>query len=357
VRVLFVARNRHRLPLSPTQRLKWDALGAQLELRVLGSAAAGSQGTDPRFRLLEPAPLLDGPLFWLRLPFVLRRELRAFRPDAVVAQSPYEAAVALAVRAPRVVVEIHGDWRTATRLYGSPARALLNRLADRVAAWAIRRSARVRTITPFTSGLVRELGVEPAAEFPAFMDLAPFLGPPAPLPPEPVALFVGVLERYKNADGLAEAWRLAAPRLPGAQLRIVGKGTLEPLVERLVADFPAQTSWQRELPTDEVAAALDEARLLVLPSRSEGMGRIVVEALARGRPVLAAKVGGIPDLVRDGENGVLVEPEPVAVADALVALLTDSAQLERLAANARGSAEPWLATPEEYANRVRRLLA
>jgi glycosyltransferase involved in cell wall biosynthesis len=349
VRVLFVARNRYRLPLSHTQRLKWDALGEQLELRVLASAAPGSSGADLRFRLIPPAPVLDGPLFWLRLPFALRREVRAFRPDTVLAQSPYEAAVALAVRAPRVVVEIHGDWRTATRLYGSPARRVLNRLADAAAAWAIRRAARVRTITPFTTGLVRGLGVEPAAEFPAFMDLEPFLTPPKPLPAANTVLFVGVLERYKNVDGLLEAWRLAA--LPDAELRIVGKGTLE----RDVA--AAGVRWDRELPTEQVAAAMDEARLVVLPSRSEGMGRVLLEALLRGRPLLAANVGGIPDVVRDGENGVLVEPEPAAIADALAALINDPERLERLAAHARESAEPWLASPEEYANRVRRLVA
>jgi glycosyltransferase involved in cell wall biosynthesis len=349
MRVLFVARNRYRLPLSHTQRLKWDALAEQLDLRVLASAAADSNGSDPRFRLLRPLPLLDGPLFWLRLPFALLREVRDFRPDAVVAQSPYEAAVALAVRAPRVVVEVHGDWRTATRLYGSRSRRALDRAADAVAAWAVRRSARVRTITPFTSGLVRELGVEPAAEFPAFMDLEPFLAEPKPLPANGPVLFVGVLERYKNVDGLLEAWRLAA--LPDAELWIVGKGTLEPLVAR------AGVRWDRELPTVAVAAAMDEARLVVLPSRSEGMGRVILEALLRGRPLLAANVGGIPDLVRDGENGVLVEPEPAAIADALVALLGDPERLERLAANARKSAEPWLASPEEYANRVRRLVA
>ncbi|HZC14006.1 MAG TPA: glycoside hydrolase family 15 protein, partial [Thermoleophilaceae bacterium] len=54
--------------------------------------------------------------------------------------------------------------------------------------------------------------------------------------------------------------------------------------------------------------ALDASTLLVLPSRSEGMGRVIVEALCRGRPVVASRVGGIRDLVVDGENGILVEP-------------------------------------------------
>src|SRR5204862_1293658 len=100
--------------------------------------------------------------------------------------------------------------------------------------------------------------------FPAFMDLEPFAAPVAPLPEQPGALFVGVLELYKNIDGLAEAWRLAAPKLPGVTLRLVGDGTRADVVERLVADGLA--TWDSRLSTEEVAAALDASSLLVLPS-------------------------------------------------------------------------------------------
>ena len=100
------------------------------------------------------------------------------------------------------------------------------------------------------------------------------------------------------------------------------------------------------------------ATVLVLPSRSEGLGRIVVEALCRGRPVVATRVGGIPDLVRDGENGLLVEPgDTRALADALVRISSDRGLAERLAARARESVEPWIATPEEYAARLRAAVA
>ncbi len=70
--------------------------------------------------------MLDGPLFYLLLPSRVRRLVREHRPDAVVTQSPYEAAVVRHVtRGTRLVVELHGDWRTASRLYGSPLRRLL----------------------------------------------------------------------------------------------------------------------------------------------------------------------------------------------------------------------------------------
>jgi glycosyltransferase involved in cell wall biosynthesis len=365
-RVLLVGRTRYRLPLDESLSRKFDAMRALMDVRVLGSAPPGAPAGDETFRLVRAARprFLDGLLFHLGLPFRVARELRRFRPDAVVVQGAHEAAAVLLGRAlartpARVVLDVHGDWRTATRLYGSPARRLLNPVADRLAAVALRRADAVRTVSEYTTGLVREAGVEPAAVFPAFMDLEPFLErPPAPLPERPAALFIGVLELYKNVDGLVEAWRVAAPRVPEAELRLVGRGPRAGLVEELVSELPAQTSWTPSLTTEEVARALDGATFLVLPSRSEGMGRVIVEALCRGRPVVASSVGGIRDLVRDGENGILLEPgDTAALADALARVLADRALAERLAARARPSVDGWLATPAEYAERLHALVA
>jgi glycosyltransferase involved in cell wall biosynthesis len=178
-----------------------------------------------------------------------------------------------------------------------------------------------------------------------------------PLPEPARALFIGVLEAYKAIDVLADAWRRVATRLPEAELHIVGKGSRAAIVERLVSEFPRNVRWTPELGTEGIVAALDEASFLVLPSRSEGMGRVVVEALCRTRPILGSRVGGIPDLVREGENGVLVPPGDVeALAAALEALLGDREVLQTLAAGAWESAQPWLATPADYARRMRELV-
>ncbi len=75
------------------------------------------------------------------------------------------------------------------------------------------------------------------------MDFDSFLqSPPQPLPQHPQALFVGVLERYKNVDGLAEAWRRAAARVPERGCALVGSGTLRPVVERLARELPEQVA-------------------------------------------------------------------------------------------------------------------
>ncbi len=362
-RLLLIGRRRYRLPLSPSERRKFDAMTEVFDLRVLGSAPAGSPTHDETFTLVPPLRplLLDGLAFHARLPWGIARELRSFEPDAVLVQGAHEAASALVARRlagshAKVILDVHGDWRTATRLYGSRTRRVLNPVADRLAVWSIRRVDAVRTVSDFTSGMVRELGVEPAATFPAFMDLDPFLAAPAPLPDRPAALFVGALELYKGIDLLVDAWPLVAEQVPDAELRLVGAGAREDIARRLVAAGP-NVSWESGLAPEEVAERLDLATCLVLPSRREGMGRVVVEAFCRGRPVVGTRGGGIEDIVRDGVSGLLVPSDDArALADALVKVLSNRALAADLAFGAREGSEQWYATPEEYAARLSALV-
>ncbi|HSL66361.1 MAG TPA: glycosyltransferase, partial [Gaiellaceae bacterium] len=160
----------------------------------------------------------------------------------------------------------------------------------------------------------------------------------------------------KNADGIARAWRVAAPRVPDAKLLLVGRGLHVDVVERLVADLPEQTRWTPALPVQDVVRALDESTMLLLPSRSEGTPRVIIEALARGRAVVAGRVGGIPDLIRDGVEGLLVDPEDVeGIAEAIVRVLSDPALAERMGAAAAERAAAWTYDAAEYARRMREL--
>ncbi len=363
-RLLLVGRRRYKLPLPPSEQLKFDAMAGALDMHVLASAAAGSPLRDETFTLvpqLRPR-LLDGLFFHASLPFRIRRLLREFDPDAVLVQGAHDAAAAVVARRlsrsrAKVILDVHGDWRTATRLYGSQARRILNPLADRIAAWAVRRVDAVRTVSDFTTGMVRELGVEPAATFPAFMDLDPFLGPPLPLPERPVALFVGALELYKGLDLLVDAWPRVAEQVPGASLRLIGAGAREDLARTLVERGP-NVSWESGLAPEEIADELDAATCLVLPSRREGMGRVVVEAFCRGRAVVGARGGGIEDLVTHGENGLLFPSDDAdGLARALVRMLSNRELASELGLMAKAESGQWYARPEEYAERVRDLVA
>jgi len=114
------------------------------------------------------------------------------------------------------------------------------------------------------------------------------------------------------------------------------RGELEAQAQRLgLVSHVHFTGWR-----DDVAEMLALADVFVLPSESEGFGRVLVEAMAMGRPVVATNVGGIPDIVLDGETGLLVEPaNAAALADAVRALVDEPARAARLGAAGRVRAE------------------
>jgi glycosyltransferase involved in cell wall biosynthesis len=361
--VLFVSRERFRLPLEGAQKRKWDAVAEVVDHRVLAASADGRSTADERFRLVGRPRLLDGPLFYLLLPLRIARQLRAFQPEAALVQGIHEAVAFILARRlaraqTRVILDVQGDWHEATRLYGSPFRRLLNPLNDALAPRAVRGVDAVRTVSTQTTELVRALGVEPAAVFPSYVDAQAFLAQPAaPLPERAVAVFVGVLERYKAFDSLVEAWRRAAPFVPAAVLHVVGDGTMRDRASRLVTDLPEQTTWSRRLSSEEVARAMDDAWVVCLPSRSEGLPRVALEAASRGRAIIGGNRAGIPDVVHDGENGLLVDPDDVqALADALVRILSNRAEAERLGAGARRTGEQWGVTPREYGAKLEALI-
>lgn len=361
-KLLMVGRTRYALPLSASLARKFSALADVLDVRVVASSADGSRG-DETFSLWPKLPVVDGAAFYSALPFRVARELRRFRPDAVTTQSPYEALAVLAARGlarsrAAVIVELHGDWRTFSRLYGSPFRRALSPVTDRLAPWTLRRADAVRTLSAYTTGLAREAGVEPAAAFVAFTDLGPFTEqPPAALPAEPTVLFVGVLEPYKNVDNLAAAWRLIATRVPEASLRLAGDGHRRDVVQGLVAEFPDRVTWTPREPIEAIVRALDDAWLLLLPSRAEGTPRIVLEAMCRGRAVVGGRVGGIPDVLEDGKSGMLVDPDDIeGIVGAVTGLLSDRAKTVRMGQAARERANEFLFTPEEFAERTAALV-
>ena len=365
-RVLFVGRPRLRLPLPEWLARKWDAVGEVIDYRLVGAAEPGSPTQSHRFRLSSPArpSFLDGVLFHLRLPFRVRREIDEFRPSVIVAGDPYVGSAVLAGRALArsrvpVVVEVHGDWGTFTRGYGSRARRLLSPLTDRVAVFAVRRADATRALSQFTSDLIEGTRGRPASVcFPTYSDLGAFAAKPiAPLPDQPTAVFVGMLEAYKNIDGMAAAWRRVAVALPDAVLIVVGKGARRHVVEALVQELPQQVEYHEELPPEAVADALDRSTVLVLPSWPEGLGRVVIEAFARGRGVVATGAGGVLDLVTDEVQGILIPPADTdALVTSLIRVLSEPELASRFGDAAREAYAGWHQTPSDFAAKTRALV-
>lgn len=352
-----MSRGRIQLPLAPWLARKWDALSEEFAVRALN---AGAGTGDARFRLLrEPSWI-----FFPTLPLEIARELRAHSADAIVASDPYVAAAALTGRKlarshAKVIVELHGDPRTFTRLYGSRGRRTLAALADAIAKLALRRADATRAVSSFTERLVEEARGRPATKtFLAYSDLSAFAETPAvAVPAERRVVFVGALEPYKNIDGLATAWRRVASQDPAAVLVIVGRGSRRTVVDALVRELPRQVVHHPELPPAGVARELDEARALVLPSYPEGLGRVVLEAFARGRAVIGTDGGGIPDMVTHEREGLLVPPHDTdALVAALQRVLHDRELCVRLGSSARETYRRWHQTPQGFAGAYRELV-
>ncbi len=139
-------------------------------------------------------------------------------------------------------------------------------------------------------------------------------------------LYVGSLEQRKGVHVLLRALAAAGPKLGEWSCDLLGGGPMREELEALAKELGLDGSmrFHGPRPYEEVAAATERASVLVVPStydstgRTEGIPTVLIEALAHRRPVIATRVSGIPELVVDGETGVLVEHADV---DALAAAL------------------------------------
>jgi glycogen(starch) synthase len=282
------------------------------------------------------------------VPVVLRR-----RPpvDLVHAHQGEDLAVLpLALIARRrhgcpLVVTVHTSVGH-TLTGGSPRARLLRLFGGPLERAALRRADAVVVLTERTAAALRTAGVpaERVLVNPSGFDPALFAGPfgdAFPAVPRPRIGYVGRLAPQKRPDLLVEAFGRMRTT---ASLVLVGDGPDRALVRRVVAasagrDRITEVGFVDHTRVPAVLASLD---VLALPSAYEEMGSVLTEAMASGLPVVASDVGGIPEVVRDGETGLLVPPGDVdALARALDRLVADPALRSRLAEGARDRSQAY----------------
>jgi glycosyltransferase involved in cell wall biosynthesis len=167
------------------------------------------------------------------------------------------------------------------------------------------------------------------------------------IPPDSLVVgYVGWLIPIKGVTHLVNAMAEVVQRHPNSLLVLVGKGDgngeeeikLKEQVENLgLADNVRFLGWRSDV--DTIMGCFD---IFVLPSLNEGMGRVLVEAMAAGLPIVASRVGGIPDLVKHGENGLLVPPANAgALEQAISDLLNDKAKRKRMGETGKKMCRPY----------------
>jgi glycosyltransferase involved in cell wall biosynthesis len=286
---------------------------------------------------------------WLRSLKCIAEILRLGRTaDVIYANGIYfEAAIANKFLQKPLVMKIVGDeaWERSVRRgwtkdnfedFQQRCQSWQAELLKRHRSWVVRQADRVIVPSQYLANWIVKWGVPTeriaviynAAEIPDGVEPLPI-----PLKTPIKAVTVGRLIPLKQVDRLIEALR----EIPELGLVVVGDGPERPRLERIAQElgvsgrvyFAGQRSKKETL---SLMAACD---FFVLNSTHEGLPHAILEAMALGLPVIATAVGGTPEVVRDGETGVLVHSENKALEEALRTLVTDEKARQRLGEKAR----------------------
>ena len=286
-------------------------------------------------RVLLPNGELRWPLYVPRAARAFSRLLAEWRPDVLLAHTPNAAAVAAAAggEVPGIQV-IHWHWGP----FSGEGFVRLRRRA--LARWTFRRLGRrgIVVSAPQIDDSARFLGC-PKSRLRCVangVDPDRFRFVPRIPSRRPGIAVVGSLSPVKRPELAVRAFDVLAGAIPGARLVFAGDGPLRPMLENHCAGSEGGGAVTFAGNRGGVAGILKKCDLLWHPSRSEGFGLAVAEAMSAGLPVIAADVEGIRELVVPGETGALVSFEdPTAVAEVSAALLSDPAWYGRMALAAR----------------------
>lgn len=236
-------------------------------------------------------------------------EARRFRPDVVHAHWLLPNALVAAL--------LPGRHRLVVTLHGNDVQLAAGRWASPVARWVARRADVVMAVSGPLARQAEEVLDLPAGSVAVTHLPLPLDMEPSPLPSGPPRLLAaGRASREKGFDVLLDA--LARPDAAAWHATVVADGPERPDLERRAAALGDRVRLLPLVPRRELFALMADHHAVVVPSRSEGLGLVAVEALALGRPVVASDVGGLPDVVIPGDDGLLVPPGD---ADALAAAL------------------------------------
>ncbi|HKP97272.1 MAG TPA: glycosyltransferase family 4 protein [Fibrobacteria bacterium] len=254
---------------------------------------------------------------WMNLKFLLygcllglRARLGGESYDLVVAYDPLRSGLigllVARLAGARFAPEVNGVYESyANYLDGGPRWLLAckRHLYPRLVGFTLSRADGIKTLFPSQLKHYRDRIRTPVVEhFFDYVDLEPFRD----LGEEKVVLFVGFPYKLKGVDLLIEAFKRVAPRHPGWKLKILG---WFPDLRELDAAIGGHPDIFRHPPvfSRDMPGHMGRCGIFVLPSRTEAMGRVLLEAMACAKPRVGADVEGIPTVIEDGVDGLLFQ--------------------------------------------------
>ena len=346
-----------------TLRKRMERLSERFDGRIVTSLAKPGRYPIGRFELTA-LRYRRGAFWkpWMHLKYVLygiRLGLAARwggeRWDLVVAYDPLRSGLigllVARLAGARFAPEVNGVYDSyANYLEGGSALVLACKrwLYPRLVGFTLARSDGIKTLFPSQLRRFQRRIRTPVVEhFFDFVDLEPF----SDRGEEKVVLFVGFPFRLKGVDLLIEAFKRVAPRHPGWKLKILGWYPDMRDMEEAMGGHPAIFHQPPVLPS-EMPAHMGACGIFVLPSRTEAMGRVLLEAMMCSKPRIGSDLEGIPTVIADGVDGLLFRPGDVDdLAARLDRLMGDPVLRKSLgmAGRIRAAAE---FTPDRYFRRL-----
>lgn len=293
---------------------------------------------------------------WLQLPATRRwllSSLEEFRPGLVHVHLFHAAVLTASLRRTRLPATV------LTHHHGPLLAHYGGRLEARLDRWAGRRFDHVVAVSNHVAAFLRDdYGYDHVKVIPNG-----WIGRPLARSADPESLLflcVANLRREKNHDDLLVAFAKVRATHPGARLRLVGSGPRQRELANLAIVLGIEDHVEFTGTVTDVWSHLAEADVVVVPSLIETQGLAALEAMAAGCPVVATRVGGLPELIVHEETGLLVPTrDPAQLAAAMMRLAEDPSLRRTLGAAGRARADRWhiSSTLADYEDLYRQLVA
>lgn len=265
-----------------------------------------------------------GLCYWLSIFGTFTKINKKFNADVIFATWAFPDAYAAAIISKRSKLPL------ITKIHGSDIHSIKGSLRGRFTTWALDNSGKVVSVSNDLANQVHKMGISPNKTMTLYNGVdeqifAPSNKRKARLQlnihsDNKILLYVGNLKKVKGADLLADTIAILRSTHSNIHLYIIGQGVLKSHIEKQlnVLNITSSVSFLGMLSQEQISSWMNAADLLVIPSRNEGVPNVMLEAMSCGLPVVATKVGGIPEIIRQGVTGTLCEaPISKLLAEAL----------------------------------------
>jgi glycosyltransferase involved in cell wall biosynthesis len=315
-KVLFISSAEYDLDEENlTLKKKFENLANIMDVNVLGRGDGGKRKKyNSRFYLVSRKYGKPGLLLWMWQAYrAAKKIIKQEKIEIIIAQSPaIEGTIGAFLKKKtgcKLIVEGHGDWINSIFYYHHiPFEPWVKKILISMGRYSLKQADKVRVISAAVEKLFRKYSHhQNYYKFPTFTDIDIFKVE-TNLSYQPIILYAGWLYRLKGIQFLIEAFSRLQRKHPDYRLMIMGDGPYRNNLIQLAGELKTKniefTGWK---PQTEVKDIMRKCTCVVLPSLSEGLGRVQVEAGMLYKPFIGANVDGIPELVRDGETGFLFE--------------------------------------------------